>query len=64
MNVTREQFQAFVDVQMSGVTNMMDTRRVAEETYGELTRSDVKTIIGSYNELLEKYPEVKETIHG
>ena len=64
MDITREQFQAFVDVQLSGVTNMMDTRRVAEETDGVLTKNDVRNIITHYNTLLTQYPDIKETVYA
>lgn len=53
--ITREQFQAYRDVQMSGVTNMYDVRRVIEEADGELTREDVYTIMKSYGRLMTKY---------
>ena len=64
MDITREQFQAFVDVQLSGVTNMIDTRRVAEETDGVLTKNDVRNIITHYNTLLTQYPDIKETVYA
>jgi len=52
-NITQDQFEAYVDVQMSGVTNMMDIRTVSE--LSGLEREEIITIIRNYNELQEKY---------
>ena len=52
-NITQDQFEAYLDVQMSGVTNMMDIR-----TDGELSgleREEIITIMRNYNKLKEKY---------
>ena len=53
--ITREQFQAYQRVQMSGVTNMYDIRRVIKEADGELTRGDVMVIAQQYGRLMTKY---------
>lgn len=53
--ITREQFEAYLKVQKSGVTNMFDLPVVMR-----LSRLDRETIIGimqNYEILLRKYPE-------
>ena len=51
--ITQEQFEAYVDVQESGVTNMWDVKTVGE--LSGLEKEDIMTIIKSYVELMEKY---------
>ena len=53
--ITQEQFEAYVDVQMSGVTNMFDVQMVSGLT--GLEREQIMTIMQSYGELKEKYDE-------
>ena len=53
--ITKEQFEAYVDVQMSGVTNMFDVRTVGE--LSGLEKEVIMTIMKSYGELKEKYDE-------
>ena len=53
--ITREQFEAYVDVQMSGVTNMFDVKTVGE--LSGLEKEEIMTIMKSYGELKEKYDE-------
>ena len=60
MNITKEQFQAFEDVRVSGVTNMWDTARVASESDGLLSREEVLEVIKQYQSLNELYPDVRE----
>ena len=55
-NITQDQFEAYVDVQMSGVTNMMDVRTVSE--LSGLERQEIITIMRNYNELQDKYESV------
>ena len=55
-NITKDQFEAYVDVQMSGVTNMMDVRTVSE--LSGLERQEIITIMRNYNELQDKYESV------
>ena len=57
-NITKEQFEAFVDVQMSGLTNMLNTKVVAELSGDILTKKDVIAIISTYDALAEKYPAI------
>ena len=52
-NITQDQFEAYVDVQMSGVTNMMDVRTVSK--LSGLERQEIITIMRNYNELQDKY---------
>ena len=53
--ISREQFEAYVDVQESGVTNMFDVRTVGEVS--GLEKEEIMTIMKSYGELKEKYDE-------
>ena len=53
--ITQEQFEAYVDVQMSGVTNMFDVKTVGE--LSGLEKEEIMTIMKSYGELKEKYDE-------
>lgn len=59
MKPTREEFQAYVLIQMSGVTNMFDTERVQalvrEGTDIELSQDTILYIMGHYNELSREY---------
>ena len=53
--ITQEQFEAYVDVQESGVTNMFDIRTV--ESISGLNKGTIMSIMKSYSELKEKYDE-------
>ena len=53
--ISREQFEAYVDVQESGVTNMFDVRTVGQ--LSGLEKEEIMTIMKSYGELKEKYDE-------
>ena len=53
--ITKEQFEAYVDVQESGVTNMFDVKTVGQLT--GLEKEEIMTIMKSYGELKEKYDE-------
>ena len=53
--ITEEQFEAYKDVQQSGVTNMFDVRTVGE--LSGLEKEEIMTIMQSYSELKEKYDE-------
>jgi hypothetical protein len=53
--ITKEQFEAYVDVQESGVTNMFDVKTVSE--LSGLEKEEIMTIMKSYGELKEKYDE-------
>ena len=53
--ITQEQFEAYVDVQESGVTNMFDVRTVSQ--LSGLEKEQIMTIMQSYGELKDKYDE-------
>ena len=53
--ISREQFEAYVDVQESGVTNMFDVKTVSQ--LSGLEKEEIMTIMKSYGELKEKYDE-------
>ena len=56
MEITQEQFEAYVDVQMSGVTNMFDVRTVSALT--GLDRNEITTIMSNYRELDKKFGDI------
>ena len=60
MAINKEQFQAFEDIRVSGVTNMFDTRMVASESDGLLSKRDVSEVIKLYEFLTKLYPDVVE----
>ena len=53
--ITEEQFEAYVEVQESGVTNMWDVKTVGE--LSGLEKEEIMTIMKSYGELKDKYDE-------
>ena len=53
--ITKEQFQSYLDVQKSGVTNMFYIGTVAE--YSGLERNVIIDIMENYDKLLEKYDD-------
>ena len=55
VEITKEQFEAYVDVQMSGVTNMFDVRTV--QSLSGLEKEQIMTIMQHYGELKDKYDE-------
>lgn len=56
MEITEDEFEAYVSCQMSGVTNMFDVRTVQAIT--GLDRAKIMLIMKQYGELSEKFPEV------
>ena len=53
--ITKEQFEAYVDVQMSGVTNMFNVKLVGE--LSGLEREQIMRIMVDYGTLKDKYDE-------
>ena len=53
--ITKEQFEAYVDVQMSGVTNMFDVQMVSG--LSGLNKEEIMEIMKNYGELKDKYDE-------
>ena len=53
--ITKEQFQRYVGVQLSGVTNMFDVQMVSGLT--GLNKEQIMEIMKNYNELKDKYYE-------
>ena len=51
--ITKDQFEAYVRVQNSGVTNMFDLKNVKALT--GLSKEQVIAIMEQYNELTKKY---------
>ena len=52
MDITQEQFESYVDVQESGVTNMFNVKTVS--AHSGLDRQEIIYIMGHYSELLQK----------
>ena len=57
--ITKEQFEAYVDVQMSGVTNMFDVKLVGE--LSGLEKEEIMEIMTNYGTLKDKYDEQRHT---
>ncbi len=57
-SITEEQFQAYEDVRVGGLTNMWDTRRVSQLSGGILTMDTALEILKHYRDLNLTYPEV------
>jgi len=53
MNITQEEFDAYVDVQMSGVTNMFNVSVVSD--YSGLSKEKIIEIMTNYEILNNKY---------
>ena len=53
--ITKENFEAYVDVQESGITNMFDVKMV--QSLSGLEKEQIMTIMQHYGELKEKYNE-------
>ena len=53
--ITKEQFEAYVDVQMSGVTNMFNVKLVGE--LSGLKKEEIVEIMTNYGTLKDKYDE-------
>ena len=53
--ITKEQFEAYVDVQMSGVTNMWNVKLVGE--LSGLEEEEIMKIMKNYGTLKDKYDE-------
>ena len=53
--ITKENFEAYVDVQESGITNMFDVRMV--QSLSGLEKEQILTIMQHYGELKDKYDE-------
>ena len=52
MEITQDQFEAYTDVQESGITNMFDVKAVS--TYSGLDRQEIMYIMQNYVTLLEQ----------
>ena len=53
--ITKKDFEAYVDVQESGVTNMFDVKTVG--ALSGLDKEQIMTIMTNYGELKDKYDE-------
>ncbi len=55
MKPTKEQFEDYVRIQKSGVTNMFDIKTVCRLSYEGLTKDICFYIMDNYEELEEEY---------
>ena len=53
VNITQDEFDAYVEVQMSGVTNMFNVSVVSD--YSGLSREKIIDIMSNYEALCIKY---------
>jgi hypothetical protein len=53
INITQEDFNAYVSVQESGVTNMFNVSVVSD--YSGLRKDQIIEIMGNYTDLKDKY---------
>ena len=53
--ITKQQFEAYLDVQESGVTNMFDVKTVGQ--LSGLDKEQIMTIMENYGTLKDKYDE-------
>ena len=58
MGITKEEFKAYEKCRRSGVTNMMDVKKV--EQYTGLTEDKIYTVMEYYKELSMKYFDREE----
>lgn len=55
--VIKQQFQTYLEIRDSGVTNMFDVTKVVELSDGVLIKEDCIFIMKHFNELWDKYAE-------
>ena len=53
MNITQDEFAAYEDVRISGVTNMFNVSVVSD--YSGLSRDKIITIMQNYTDLNDRY---------
>ena len=53
VNVTQDEFDAYEDVRISGVTNMINVSVVSD--YSGLSKDKIIEIMSNYNTLAQKY---------
>ncbi len=58
MIITKEDFEAYEDIRESGATNMYAIATVADLSGLEVEQ--VREIMKTYEELMKKYPDVRE----
>ena len=59
VEITKEKFKSYVEVQKSGKVNMLMITRVCELSKFKLNSDEVLEIIENYSVYAEKYPDVK-----
>ena len=58
-DIKENEFQAFEDVRLGGLTNMWDTQYVAELSDYIINENQALTILSNYDKLNAKYPYVR-----
>jgi len=56
---TKEQFELYVEIQMSGITNMLDIDAVIYLSGNNLTKENLFYIYKNYSDLYNEYIEEK-----
>ena len=57
--VTKKQFQTYLEIRDSGITNMFDVRKVVELSKEILNRKDCMFIMKNFSELCDRYTNNK-----
>ena len=55
MEITKEEFNSYESVRVSGLTNMFDVHKVIDLSMGVLTVDKYKAIMKDYSALCKKY---------
>ena len=58
LEITKQEFEAYEAVRVSGITNMFDVTVV--QKWSGLSREKIIAIMKNYSELMKKYPEVRK----
>lgn len=58
MTITKEEFKKYVNIQMSGITNMFELGLVSSLT--GLSKDTIIEIMETYDSLSETYPDVRK----
>ena len=57
--MTKEKFNAYLQVRDSGITNMFDVKKVVELSDGELNQEDCFDIMKNFRTYVEEYKNKK-----
>ena len=57
--ITKKQFQTYLEIRDSGITNMFDVKKVVELSEGALSKEDCIFIMKNFSELCDLYANNK-----